>query len=43
MLVHLRNRIAHGENEGVRRTRALSLSAASEELSDWWILSFNPG
>lgn len=41
-LVHLRNRIAHGENEGVGRNRALALSGASEELADWWILSFNP-
>ncbi len=41
-LVNLRNRIAHGENEGVGRDRALRLSVSSEELSDWWILSFNP-
>jgi hypothetical protein len=41
-LVHLRNRIAHGENEGVGRNRALTLSVASEELADWWIVSFNP-
>ena len=43
ILVNLRNRIAHGENEGVGRPRALALSSVSEELSNWWILSFNPG
>ena len=41
-LVHLRNRIAHGENEGINRARALSLSLAGEEVADWWISALNP-
>jgi len=41
-LVHLRNRIAHGENEGVNRARALSLSSAGDEVADWWISALNP-
>jgi hypothetical protein len=41
-LVEKRNRIAHGQNEGVNRDRALALAAASEELADWWIVRLNP-
>lgn len=41
-LVDRRNRIAHGENEGIGRDRALSLSGSSEALADWWILALNP-
>lgn len=41
-LVDRRNRIAHGENEGIGRDRALSLSTSSEALADWWILALKP-
>jgi len=41
-LVTARNRIAHGENEGLRRDRAIRLESATKEICDWWILTFNP-
>jgi hypothetical protein len=41
-LVNLRNRIAHGLNEGVGREKALLLKDVSVELADWFILRFNP-
>lgn len=41
-LVTFRNRIAHGENQGVNRERSLRLSAAADEIADWWINTFNP-
>jgi len=41
-LVNLRNRIAHGLNEGVGREKALLLKEVSVELADWFILRFNP-
>ncbi len=42
VLVNVRNRIAHGENEGVNRARALTLSAVAEDVADWWISALNP-
>lgn len=41
-LVSIRNRIAHGENEGTGRDRSLALSSASEAIADWWISSLKP-
>lgn len=42
-LVAFRNKIAHGENQGVNREKALALSVAAEEIADWWIRTLNPG
>lgn len=41
-LVSRRNRIAHGESEGINRTRAIQLKKISCEVADWFILRFNP-
>lgn len=41
-LVDFRNHIAHGENQGVNRGKALELSDAAEDVSDWWITTLNP-
>ncbi|PJJ61384.1 HEPN domain-containing protein [Compostimonas suwonensis] len=41
-LVNMRNRIAHGENEGLKRERALKLAYSTLAIADWWITSFNP-
>lgn len=41
-LVDRRNKIAHGENEGVRAKRALELVPSAESVADWFILRFNP-
>jgi HEPN superfamily RiboL-PSP-like protein len=41
-LVSRRNRIAHGESEGINRTRAIQLKEVSCEVADWFILRFNP-
>lgn len=41
-LVSRRNRIAHGESEGINRTRAIQLKEISCEVADWFILRFNP-
>lgn len=41
-LVDRRNRIAHGENEGIGARRALDLSAAAELISDWFVLRLDP-
>jgi hypothetical protein len=41
-LVNRRNRIAHGENEGITPRRALDLVEAVYKIVDWFILSFNP-
>lgn len=41
-LVDRRNKIAHGQNEGVRMTRALQLCDASLALSDWFVTTLNP-
>lgn len=41
-LVGIRNRIAHGENEGIQRERSLHLLATSETLADWWISALRP-
>lgn len=41
-LVGYRNKIAHGENQGVNREKALALCDAAEEIADWWIRSLNP-
>lgn len=41
-LVDRRNRIAHGLNEGVDREKSLKLKGVAVELSDWFILRFNP-
>lgn len=42
-LVAFRNKIAHGENQGVNREKAMALSIAAEEIADWWIRTLNPG
>lgn len=41
-LVSRRNRIAHGESEGINQTRAIELKETSCEVADWFILRFNP-
>lgn len=41
-LVSRRNRIAHGESEGINQTRALQLKEVSCDVADWFILRFNP-
>ena len=41
-LVSRRNRIAHGESEGMYQTRAIQLKEVSCEVADWFILRFNP-
>lgn len=41
-MVNRRNRIAHGLNEGIGPKRALELVEAAQEVTDWFILRFNP-
>jgi hypothetical protein len=41
-LVNRRNRIAHGESEGINQARAIQLKEISCEVADWFILRFNP-
>ncbi|MET3922671.1 hypothetical protein ABIB26_003632 [Arthrobacter sp. UYEF20] len=41
-LVDFRNLIAHGQNQGVTREKALELGDAAESISDWWITTMNP-
>lgn len=41
-LVDRRNRIAHGLNEGVGVRKALDLVAPAIEVSEWFILRFDP-
>ncbi|WP_373997257.1 HEPN domain-containing protein [Duganella sp. SG902] len=41
-LVDRRNHIAHGLSEGINRDKALTLKDVSLEISDWFILKFNP-
>lgn len=41
-LVDRRNRIAHGESEGVNRDTAVRLKQAAEEVADWFMLKLNP-
>jgi hypothetical protein len=42
-LVDRRNRIAHGLNEGVGPTKALTLKDIACETADWFVLRLNPG
>jgi hypothetical protein len=41
-MVDRRNRIAHGLNESITRDKALLLWSVAIEVSDWFILRFNP-
>jgi hypothetical protein len=41
-MVDRRNRIAHGLNESVTRDKALLLCSVAIEVSDWFVLRFNP-
>lgn len=41
-LVTRRNKIAHGESEGVGVRKALDLSETAFKLTDWFIVTFNP-
>lgn len=41
-LVDRRNKIAHGQSEGINQTRAIQLKEISCEVADWFILRFNP-
>lgn len=41
-LVDRRNHIAHGLNEGINRDKALTLKDTAIEVSDWFVLRFNP-
>jgi hypothetical protein len=41
-MVDRRNRIAHGLNEGISRTKALELKLVACEVADWFVLRFNP-
>ena len=41
-LVDRRNHIAHGLNEGINRDKALALKESCIEVSDWFVLKFNP-
>lgn len=42
-LVDRRNKIAHGENEGIGIVKAIELKDVACELADWFVLRFNPG
>lgn len=41
-LVDRRNRIAHGENEGVNPSKALALKGVACDVADWFVLRLNP-
>lgn len=41
-LVDRRNKIAHGQSEGINQTRAIQLKEISCEVADWFVLRFNP-
>ena len=41
-LVDRRNKIAHGENEGIGAAKAMRLKGVACELADWFVLRFNP-
>ncbi len=41
-LVDRRNRIAHGENEGMGMNRSLALAKTASLLVDWLVLRLNP-
>lgn len=41
-LVDRRNRIAHGENEGVSPSKALALKTVACDIADWFVLRLNP-
>ena len=42
LLVEKRNKIAHGENEGIGARKALDLAVHARTVSDWFVLNFNP-
>lgn len=42
-LVDRRNKIAHGLNEGITRSKALQLCEVACEVADWFVLRLNPG
>lgn len=41
-LVDRRNKIAHGENEGVGLVKALALTDSAEIVGDWFVQTFDP-
>lgn len=41
-LVDRRNHIAHGLSEGINREKALALKDIALEVSEWFVLRFNP-
>jgi hypothetical protein len=41
-LVHRRNQIAHGLNEGVDTRKALQLKEVACDVADWFIAKLNP-
>ena len=43
LLVDRRNKIAHGLNEGITASKAISLKADAEKVSDWFIMNMRPG
>ena len=42
LLIGLRNKIAHGENEGAGPRKALDLMNYSKVLTDWFVRNFDP-
>lgn len=42
LLVDRRNKIAHGLNEGITASKAISLKADAERVSDWFISRLRP-
>lgn len=42
LLVDRRNRIAHGQNEGITPRKALDLYVAACGIADWFVLRMNP-
>lgn len=42
-LVTYRNHVAHGLSESINQTKALQYKDVALEITDWFILRFNPG
>jgi hypothetical protein len=42
LLVDRRHKIAHGLNEGITQSKALSLKADAEIIADWFVQNLKP-